>query len=285
VSNNELGSFLRSRREGLTPGEVGLPDSRRRRTPGLRRAELATLAGVSVEYLTRLEQGRDRHPSPQVLGALADALRLSADERVHLRLVAKAAGGDGQYLCAAAAAPAQSVRPAVQALLDRLEPSPVVLLNRLSDVLAFTTGYARLAGPVGLLDAEPASLVRFVFTDARARTAYPDWDRIADEQVASLKLDSYRADPHTAELADELTITAGAPFTDRLQAPPVLPARTGVERLVPPDAGELRLAYETLELPADDQRLVVYLPADDATSAALDRLTGRRPGTLRAVTG
>ena len=185
MSDNELGAFLRTRREAIAPAEVGLPSGARRRTPGLRRAELATLAGISVEYLARLEQGRDRQPSAQVLAALADALRLSFDERVHLRHAAKATGGDPLRLCPAAQPPAYSVRPTVQALLDRLEPAPAILLNRLSDVLAFTTGYERLAGPVGLLDAPRPSLVRFVFTDARARAAYPEWDRIADEQVAS----------------------------------------------------------------------------------------------------
>lgn len=284
MSDNELGVFLRTRRAAVTPAEVGLPTGSRRRTPGLRRAELATLAGISVDYLVRLEQGRDRHPSAQVLVALADALRLSGDERLHLRLLAKATGGDGQLLCPAAESPVRSVRPTVQAVLDRLEPAPAFVVNRLSEVLALTTGYARLAGPVGLLDAQPPNLVRFVFTDARARAAYPDWERIADEQVANLRIESYRADPHVAELTEELTITAGAPFTGRLEAAPILPKRSGVERLVHPDVGELRLAYETLELP-EDQRLVVYLPADDATSAALDQLTGRQPGALRAITG
>jgi transcriptional regulator with XRE-family HTH domain len=284
VSDNELGMFLRGRREAVAPADVGLPAGARRRTPGLRRAELATLAGVSVEYLTRLEQGRDRHPSAQVLVALADALRLSLDERLHLRRLAKVTGGHS--LCAGAEPPTRSVRPTVRALLDRLEPAPAIVLNRLSDVLAFTTGYERLAGPIGLLDGRPPNLVRFVFTDARARAAYPEWDRVADEQVAGLKSGSSRADPHVGELVDELTVTAGAPFADRLQGPLGLPQRTGVERLVHPGAGELRLAYETLVLPdADDQRLVVYLPADDATSAALDHLTGRQPGALRAVTG
>jgi transcriptional regulator with XRE-family HTH domain len=284
MSDNELGAYLRTRREAVAPADVGLPGGTRRRTPGLRRAELATLAGISVEYLVRLEQGRDRHPSAQVLAALADALRLSGDERHHLRLLAKAAGGDGHLLCPAGEAPARSVRPTVRALLDRLEPAPAFVINRLSDVLASTAGFASLAGPLGLLDAEPPSLVRFVFTDARARAAYPDWDRVADELAANLRLESSHGDRHAAELVEELTITAGAPFTDRLAAPPIVPRRTGVERLVHPDVGELRLAYETLELP-DDQRLVVYLPADQATSATLDRLAGRQPGALRAVTG
>jgi hypothetical protein len=123
-----------------------------------------------------------------------------------------------------------------------------------------------------------------VFTDDRARAAFPEWDRIADEQVASLKLPSGRTDPHIAALTDELTRNAGDPFTARMAAAPAVPNRTGVERWVHPDVGDVRLAYETLELPdAGDQRLVVYLPADDAASTALDRLAGRQPGVLRAV--
>ncbi|HEU4426640.1 MAG TPA: helix-turn-helix transcriptional regulator [Pilimelia sp.] len=283
MSDNELGGFLRARREAVTPAEVGLPTGSRRRTPGLRRAELATLAGISVEYLTRLEQGRDRHPSAQVLAAIAGALRLGADDRVQLRHLGKASGGN---ICAAIEPPAGAVRPAVRALLDQLEPAPAVVINRLDDVLAFTSGYERLAGPLGLLDARPPNLIRFTFTDARARPAFPDWDSVADEYVARLRTEFRRADPHVAHLADELTVIAGTPFTDRLKAPPAaLPKRTGVLRIAHPDVGELRLAYEILELPdPDEQRLVVHLPADDGTSAALDRLNGRQPGALRAVT-
>src|SRR5262249_29462154 len=99
VSDNVLGNFLRARRERLTPAEVGLPAGVRRRTPGLRRSELATLAGISVDYLVRLEQGRDRHPSMQVIGALADALRLPADEQVRLRVLAKGSNGSAPMLC------------------------------------------------------------------------------------------------------------------------------------------------------------------------------------------
>lgn len=284
MSDNELGMFLRIRREAVTPAEVGLPTGPRRRTPGLRRAELATLAGVSVEYLTRLEQGRDRHPSTPVLSALATALRLTTSERVHLHRLSKSA--DGGFTCMGATTPAGAIRPTVRALLDRLEPAPALLLNRLSEVLAWTTGYDRLARPIGLLDGDPPNLARFVFTDGRARTAYPDWEHVADEQVAALKQGPFRADWHVSTLADELAVTAGADFAGRVDTLPGLPKSSGVTRLVHPDAGELRLAYETLELPADDdQRLVVHLPADDATAAALDRLTGRRPGALRAVSG
>jgi transcriptional regulator with XRE-family HTH domain len=284
VSDNELGLFLRSRREAVTPGEAGLPTGSRRRTPGLRRSELATLAGVSVEYVIRLEQGRDRRPSAQVLSALATVLHLSTRERIHLHRLSK--GAEGGFTCMGDAVPARTVRPTVRALLGTLEPAPAVLLNRLSDIVACTQGYERLAGPVGLLDGNPANLARFVFADDRARTVYPDWARVADEQVAALKEGPFLADAHVAALVDELTVTAGAAFGGRADTVPGLPRSSGITRLVHPEAGELRLAYETLELPADDdQRLIVHLPADEATAAALDRLTGRRPGALRAVSG
>ncbi|HEY7487595.1 MAG TPA: helix-turn-helix transcriptional regulator [Streptosporangiaceae bacterium] len=274
MSDNELGTFLRIRREAVTPAEVGLPPGGRRRTPGLRRAELATLAGVSVDYLTRLEQGRDRHPSAQVLAALADTLGLSSDDRFQLLMLAKAADGGGSLVCPGSEPPAQSIRPSVRAVLDRLEPSPAYVVNRLQEVLAHTDGFARLAGPIGLLDGRPPNIARFVFTDARARDAYPDWAHVADEHIAHLKLDSARDEPHLAALVDDLTITAGAPFTDRWSAQVVAPSRrTGIDRVVHPEVGELRLASEVLELSDDDhQRLVVLLPADEATATALDRL-------------
>ncbi|WP_433683284.1 helix-turn-helix transcriptional regulator [Nocardia sp. CA-119907] len=285
MSDNELGLFLRNRREAVTPAQVGLPTGPRRRTPGLRRAELATLAGVSVEYITRLEQGRDRRPSPSVVSALADALGLAPSERVHLHRLIK--GADPGFSCMGGARPPREVRATVRAVLDRLEPAPALIVNRLRDVLAWTEGYERLMAPIGLLDdADRANLALFVFTDPRARTSYSNWDHIADELVAALKQGPFRADPHIAALADELTIAAGAEFTRRVESVPSLAAATGTTRLNHPAAGALRLTYETLELSADDdQQLIVYLPADDVTAAALDSLAGRRPGGLRAVSG
>ncbi|BEL02949.1 helix-turn-helix domain-containing protein [Actinoplanes sichuanensis] len=272
VSENELGLFLRTRREAITPAEVGLPAGPRRRAPGLRRSEVAAIARVSVEYLTRLEQGRDRRPSPQVLSALAGALLLSAGERAHLLRLTKAS--DPGYNCLGGTAlPARTVRPTVRAVLDRLDPTPAVLLNRLGDVLAHTSGYEQLMGPIGLLDPPQPNVARFVLTDERARAAYPDWERVADEEVAALKQGPFRADPHIAALADDLTVTAGEVFTRRVETVPGLPGASGVVQLAHPAAGRLRLAYEVLELAADDdQRMVVLLPADTETGAALDRL-------------
>lgn len=271
VPENELGAFLRGHREAVPPAAVGLPNGNRRRTPGLRRAELATLAGISVDYLTRLEQGRDRSPSAQVLAALADTLGLSRDERIHLHRLTKAIGGGA---CGGAATTrARAVRPTVQALLDRLEPVPALVANPAGDLLAWTAGFAQIAGPAGLLEAEPPNLVRYVFTDSRAQDAHPDLAAVAGERAAALRAAAALGDPYAALLAEELTIIAGARFRDRFEGSVALPARTGVELWAHPEVGELRLAYESLDLPdPDEQRLVVYLASDEATAAALDRL-------------
>jgi hypothetical protein len=181
--------------------------------------------------------------------------------------------------------PTRTVRPTLRAMLDRLEPGPVVLLNWVGDILAYTTGYQRLAGPLGVLDGQRPNLLRYLFTDERARAAYADWDRLADEQVAHLRHESSLHDPHVAAVVDELTVTAGARFADRLAAVPSLPRRSGTEVMTHPEAGVLRLSYETLALPDDGLRMVVHLAADESTATALDRLNGRRPGALRAVQG
>lgn len=274
MSETELGAFLRALRESIPAHQVGLPEGPRRRTPGLRRAELATLSGVSVDYLTRLEQGRDRNPSPQVLVALADALDLSPGRRVRLRNLSKAASGAGA-LCPGGTPPNRQVRPTMRALLERVEPALAVLCNRLGESLAHTVAYERVFGPLGLLDVEgdqPANRVWFTFADDRARSVYPDWERVADERVAALRAEAGPQDPHLAHLVEELSVVAGAAFNERMAATPTVPTRTGVERVVHPRVGELRLSYEVLE--ADGQHLLVYLPADRDTSVAVETLLG-----------
>lgn len=226
-------------------------------------------------YLVRLEQGRDRRPSGQVLAALAAALRLDEADRALLRRLAAASLGPD--LCPAGT-PARQVRPTVEALLRRLEPAPAFVLNRLTDLLAWTEAYAALAQPLGILDGEPPNLVRYTFTDARARDTYPDWDAIADEQVANLRVGCRTTDPASAALLDDLTRAGGDAFADRWAGPALEVKASGTKRLTHPEVGELAVAFETLQLPdADDQRLVVYLAADEATAAALDRLAGRGP--------
>jgi transcriptional regulator with XRE-family HTH domain len=278
----ELGTFLRSRREAVRPEDVGLPSGTRRRTPGLRRAELATLAGVSVDYLIRLEQGRDTHPSQQVLAALAAALRL--DEPALARLRQLAVVSQGTELCPGTHPAARDVRPTVRALLERMEPAPALVVNHLTDVLAWTAGYDRLARPLGMLDGEPPNLVRHAFGDDRARAAYPDWDLLADDLVADLHAEVRAPDDDTRALAATLADEVGPAFTERWDHPTLTARRTGVRAVDHPEVGVLRLAYEVLSLPdADRQRLIAYLPADEATATGLDRLAGRSPGRLRAV--
>ncbi|MFB9849261.1 helix-turn-helix transcriptional regulator [Micromonospora andamanensis] len=281
MMDGELGAFLRSRREALRPEQVGLPTNGRRRTPGLRRAELAILAQVSVEYLTRLEQGRDTHPSPGILAALAEALRLDDADRRHLQQLASVE--HRRELCAGGRpVVSRTVRPQVRTLLEALRDRPAYLLNRLGDVLAWNEPFDRLARPLGLLDDERPNLVWFLFADERAPEHFPDWADLADQQVADLHR-LRGGDPATDAFAERLGRTVGEPFRSRWQRRPVAVQPSGVGWLRHPAVGPLRLSYETLELPDDQQRLVVQQPADAESATALDRLLGRRPGGLRSV--
>ncbi len=280
--DGELGAFLRSRREAVSPADVGLSGGSRRRTPGLRRAELATLAQVSVEYLTRLEQGRDTRPSTQVLAALADALRLGAADRDYLHQLA--AISHGLELCSEGRpTAARTVRPTVQSVLDRLGPTPSFVVNHLCDILAWNDGFERLVRPLGILDGARPNLLWFTLSDERAREVFPDWDDVVDQQIADLH-ELRRGDPDTDAFADRLARTVGAPFADRWRRRPLGGARNGVQGWSHPEVGVLRLAFETLQVAdLDHQRLVVLLPADAVTAVGLDRLAGRQPGGLRSV--
>ena len=272
-----LGDFVRARRDSTRPGSVGLPAGGRRRAPGLRRSELAALAGISVEYLVRIEQGRDRNPSVSVVSALADALQLDPTEQEHLRYLAKLSSGS----CLGGLAQLRlDVRPTVRTLLDQLEPGIAVLTNRLGDLLAYTRGFDQLAGPTGLLDAPSPNLTRFVFTDRRAHNVFPDWEGIAQEQAFDLRLAP--AGERSEGLMADLEAAIGHELTTRFDRHQV-PDRS-TQRWHHPVAGELRLMREVLELPAADaQQLVVLLPADDTTADALRRLRPAPATTLRVV--
>ncbi|WP_129841856.1 helix-turn-helix transcriptional regulator [Streptomyces sp. RFCAC02] len=273
-----LGDFVRAKRDSIQPATLGLPDHGRRRSPGLRRLDLATRAGISVEYLTRIEQGRDRNPSVAVLNALADALSLAPAEREHLRYLAKITGGE----CTAHARPAppsREVRPAVRETLRLLEPGIAAVTNRLGDILAHTGGFGALMDGTGLLDPDEPNLTRYVFTDSRARGLFTDWDDIADE----VAFDLWRGpSAESAEwLTAELAPAAGPDFTRRMNRH--LVPRRGVLRLAHPSGHALRLDRETLELAGDGQQIVVLLPADEATEQALGRLLRPARGSLRAI--
>lgn len=275
---NPLGGFIRAKRDSIQPETLGLPDRGRRRSPGLRRVDLAARAGVSVEYLTRIEQGRDRSPSPAVVNALADALSLSPAERDHLRYLARLSSSP----CGAEVRPEpprRQVRPSVLATLRLLEPGFAILTNRLGDLLGHTSGFAALARGTGLLDAEPANLTRYVFTDPRARELFVDWEAVADERAFDLWLAP--TVENSEWLTAELAATAGPDFTSRVRLHRV-PDRD-VLRLDHPAGHRLRLHRETLELPGDGQQLVVFLAADDRTTAALADLRRDGSGPLRLL--
>ncbi|MBQ0894846.1 helix-turn-helix domain-containing protein [Micromonospora sp. U56] len=274
-----LGDFIRAKRDTIQPESFGLPDRGRRRSPGLRRSDLATRARISVEYLTRIEQGRDRNPSPAVVNALADALSLDAAERNHLRHLAKITGGG----CAGRGRPAppnRQVRPTVLETLRLLEPGIAFVTNRLGDVLAYTRQFELLMRGIGLLESGTPNLTRYVFTNPHARTFFPDWGQVADERAFELWLGP------SAETSEwfraELAPLAGTEFTRRLNRhlpPPHVPLRVNH-----PIAHELRWQREKLELPKNDaQELVVLLPADDATARAMERLRHQPDRILRAV--
>ncbi|WP_030935041.1 helix-turn-helix domain-containing protein [Streptomyces sp. NRRL S-646] len=273
-----LGDFIRAKRDSIQPESLGLPNHGRRRSPGLRRLDLAARAGISVEYLTRMEQGRDRNPSVAVVNALADALSLDPAERNHLRYLAKISGGE----CLAHTQPApprREVRPSVLETLRLLEPGIAMVTNRLGDVLAHTSGYESVMSGTGVLDADTPNLTRYVFTDARARTFFADWDDVADQQAFDLWL---APSVESSEwFSTELAPVAGPDFTRRLHRH-VVPQR-GDLRLNHPAGCELRLVREMLELPSDAQQLVVLLPADEQTAQAVEQLRRRSRGGLRAI--
>jgi transcriptional regulator with XRE-family HTH domain len=273
-----LGDFIRAKRDSIQPQSLGLPDHGRRRSPGLRRSDLAARAGISVEYLTRMEQGRDRNPSVAVVNALADALSLDPSERNHLRYLAKITGGE----CSAHTQPApppRDVRPSILETLRLLEPGIAMVTNRLGDVLAYTSAYESVTSGTGLLDADTPNLTRYVFTDPRARTFFADWDDVADEQAFDLWLGP--SVENSEWFTTELAPIAGPDFTRRLNRH-VVPRR-GALRLNHPSGCELQLLRETLDLSSDAQQLVVFLPADEGTAQAVDQLRRRPHGRLRAI--
>lgn len=246
---------------------------------------MATLAGVSIDYLVRLEQGRDTNPSIEVLQALGEALRLTPEEQRHLVLLAKVNGAEGQ-LCPASSPPIGVVSSTVRVLLDRLEPTPSFVLGPADDVLAWNRTWEHLVRPIGLLD-DPVrtNLVRFTFVDeVRARAAYPDWETEADVHVANLRTASILLSdqPGFTGLVEELR---GHPaFATRWDSHGVAAKRTRTKAIVHPDVGELRLDVEILSIEATGgQRMVTWLPADDATEDAMRRAVSTPTGGLRAV--
>jgi transcriptional regulator with XRE-family HTH domain len=274
--SSELGMFLRARREALRPADVGLVDHGRRRTPGLRREEVAALAGVSIDYVTRLEQGRDVRPSSSVLVALANALRLDDEERAHLVTLATIARS--AELCPETAPVFADVSPGVRHLLDDLGSTPAFLVAPISDVIAWNDAWERLVAPLGMLDDAPVNLARYVFLHPRSREVYAEWAQAADEQVARLRAAEPRWGP-TPEFAALIDDLRGLDeFASRWSKHPVAEKRRGTKRLARADVGDLEVAYEVLLLPDDDQQLVTWRGADAVSRERIaSLLTDARP--------
>ncbi|GAA5141083.1 helix-turn-helix transcriptional regulator [Nocardioides marinquilinus] len=256
AAKEELREFLRSRRARVAPEDVGLDvDLGRRRVPGLRREELARLAGVSVDYYTRLEQGRDLNVSEEVLGAVADVLGLRADERAHLFDLAQP-----KHKRRRAPTPApQRVRPGVRVLVDSLA-TPAFVVGRRLDVLATNAMARALICDFDALPPRDRNHARWVFLDPIARERYLDWDLVARENVASLRMQAGRwpDDPDLASLIGELSMKSPE-FAGWWADHEVLRQSHGTKRYHHPVVGDLTVAYEALAVPdAADQVLFVY---------------------------
>ncbi|MEU6122884.1 helix-turn-helix transcriptional regulator [Streptomyces sp. NPDC047123] len=264
--DGDLGDFLRSRRARIQPADVGLVAHGRRRVPGLRREEVAQLAGVSVDYYIRLEQGRGPSVSDAVLDAIARVLRLDGTEHAYLRAVARPVPR-----ARAPRAAAQRVRPGLRLLLDTIDRAPAFVFGRRMDVLAWNDLADAVNGFSRLSPAE-RNIPRQVFLEGAGRQCYPEWEAVAAETVAYLRLDAarYPSDAGLCALVGELSVKS-AEFR-RLWADHQVKEKThGVKRIDHPVVGELVLPYETLTLPGDpDQLLVVYTPEPGSDSA--DRL-------------
>jgi transcriptional regulator with XRE-family HTH domain len=264
-NRDEVKAFLSSRRSKITPEQAGLATySRNRRVPGLRRSEVADLAGVSVEYYSQLERGNLSGASESVLDALARALHLDEAERAHLLDLAHAAGPARR----ARRRPAQQVRPSVARILNGMTEVPAFIQNGRLDVLATNPLAQALYAPLFADPARPANHARFNFLNPRARDFYPDWERAADDTVAMLRTEAGR-DPYDKELTNlvgELSTRSDA-FRVRWGAHDVRLHRTGHKHIHHPVVGELHLSYEVMELPADPGLVLVAYSADAGTPA------------------
>ena len=269
-ARSELGAFLRACRDRVGPAEAGMPDSGgHRRVPGLRREELALLAGMSPDYLRRVEQGRVL-PSDGVLDRLAEALRLGVSERDHVHsLVGRARGRRPRV----AADP--QVRPTLLRILDALAPTPAVVLGRRCEVVAWNRPGAALDEVVARQPPGERNVARRIILDPSARDLYPEWDRLAQEVADVLRLNAARFtdDTELAALIDEL-LRRSPDFASLWERREVFEKSTGHKVLDHPKVGRLQLEYETFEVPPlTGQALIVYTARPGTSTAdALERL-------------
>ncbi len=266
-SSNEIREFLATRRARITPQQAGLATYGRRRVPGLRREEVAILAGVSTDYYARLERGNLTGVSDSVLEALAGALRLDEAERAHLHDLARAANTTPQTRRRSARK--QQIRPVVQRILDGMTTMPAIVLNGRLDLLATNRLAVALYSPAYDDPSRPVNLARFCFLNPQATALYPHWEEAANTTVAMLRIEAGR-NPYDRDLSDligELS-TRSETFRNRWAAHNVVLHRAGAKQFHHPVVGDLSLAYEVMELSADTGlTLTAYSPEPGSPSA------------------
>jgi transcriptional regulator with XRE-family HTH domain len=272
ASGNEIREFLTTRRARITPEQAGLSAyGRRRRVSGLRREEVALLAGISVEYYTQLERGSVRGVSEDVLGSVARALQLDDVERAHLQALVRAA----KQRPSSKRATSEHIRPTVQRFLDTITESAAFVRNGRLDILATNRLGHALYTEAFSNPERPANLARFVFLDPQSRRFYREWDGIADAAAGNLRTEAGR-DPYDRDLTDlvgELSMRS-EDFRVRWASHDVRQYRSGTQPFHHPLVGGLTLSYEALDLTADiGQTLIVYTAEPDSLSQeALNRL-------------
>jgi transcriptional regulator with XRE-family HTH domain len=268
----ELADFLRRRRASIKPDDVGLPGGGRRRTPGLRREEVAQLAGVGATWYTWLEQGRDVRASLDVLEAIGRALRLTPAERAHLILLGR---GEEAPVCKA---PAERVSPALRRLIENLGPSPAFLLGRRWDYLAWNRAACAVFGDFDKVPRAQRNHLWLMFMDPLRREMFADWERGIRLAAAKFRADSarYIGDPSFEELIQSLR-QASPEFCKVWKRHEVARSGEGRKELRHPVAGTLVFEHAVFNpAEAPEQRLILYTPAsEEETSAKLSRLIAR----------
>jgi hypothetical protein len=280
LRRQELAGFLRSRRERIAPEQVGLPPATRRRTPGLRREEVATLAGVGVTWYTWLEQGRDINASPQVLDAVARTLLLDPHERDHLFRLADTPDGNGHGECA-------TLPPTAQLLLDQLEPFPACIRNARYDLLAFNHAYENLLGPLSDLPFDERNSLWRMFTSPRCRACMLDWEEGTRRMVAEYRaaMAEHVAEPAWKCLVSRL-LKASPEFAELWERHEVASPENLTKRYLHPEVGLLKLNYTHLWLGQRlGTRMTTYTPADEQSAARLRELRDRAAQAAEPVTG
>lgn len=281
----ELGRFLRARRSRIRPDDVGLPTGTGyRRTPGLRREELATLAGVSIDYYTRLERGKETRPSPAVVDALANALRLDDEEHGYLRELAIQATRRAPR---PRRQPSRSVRPTMELLLETLRPSPAYVMSRTNDLLAANPGGIRLLHGIADWPLRQRNTIRYHFLHPAARDLYPDWEQKAKGCVAQLRAVA-GTDPDAPDLAalvGELIVKS--PDFNRLwERYEVRVMGDGSKTYHHPVVGTMTLRHEVLTLNrTEGHRLAVFMAPPGSPDHDAMTLLDLGTDTAEGITG